>query len=169
MKFIAHRGLYLGRNEQHPYPENSPRLIELAFDLDFHAEIDLRYINGRLYSGHDHGDHRISEEWLYNYKDRLFCHAKDLVTAYYLFENHSQIHSFFHDNDQMALTNHGYYWQFSCSKHYHKKSIAVLPETCYPEHIPPDYVYGICSDQIAIYRNKYEICPLNQTKEYLQT
>ena len=57
MILISHRGNTEGCNEK---KENSPDYIDNAISLGFDVEIDVRYLNGDLYLGHDLPQYKIN-------------------------------------------------------------------------------------------------------------
>jgi hypothetical protein len=149
MKFIAHRGLWKGKNERHEFPENDPSLIDRALACGFHAEVDIRFINNKLYLGHDRADYGIHLPYLLERAPRLWIHCKDYRTFEYL-SKFEELDCFMHDRDPCALTTHGFHWHYPCQTEYSNKSIVLLPETCLVQpQIIPHYVYGVCSDDIA--------------------
>ena len=56
MKLIAHRGNLNGPNTK---LENSPEYILNALNKIFDCEIDVRYINKKLFLGNDTSDYEI--------------------------------------------------------------------------------------------------------------
>ena len=57
--------------------------------------------------------------------------------------NNKNIHSFWHQNDDFALTSQGYIWTFP-GKKLHKNSVAVKPEQFDFKDI--EICYAVCSD-----------------------
>lgn len=141
MKFISHRGNLTGKNKK---LENDPKYILQALKLNFDVEIDVFYKNKNFYLGHDYPKFKVSKKFLENKK--IWCHAKNLDALNAL--SLTKAHYFWHQNDDVTLTNKGYLWTFPGKKLF-KKSICVLPETKKYEKIN---CYGICSDFILKYR-----------------
>ncbi len=139
---ISHRGNITGRNYS---KENSPEYIQKALDEGYNVEIDIWYIDGKLFLGHDNPHYPIEVQFL---KDvRLWCHAKNIDALEYLMDIPS-IHCFWHQKDDVTLTSRNYLWTYP-SKQTTSKSIAVLPEL---GKMNLDGVAGICSDYIAKYK-----------------
>ena len=140
MILIAHRG-----NINGPYPEseNRPDYIELAIQAGYDVEIDVWFENACFCLGHDEPQYEVSMKWLLKNKDKLWCHAKDIITFRALLD--LKMHTFIHDSDDAALTSKGYIWVYPGIKIV-PDSICVLPE--WSNQVVPDYCGGICSDFI---------------------
>ena len=141
MLLIAHRGNLNGRQEEH---ENTVPYINAALEKGFDVEVDIWCEDRFLYLGHDKPLNLIDPVYLKN--PSLWCHAKNLDALNAL--SLTKAHYFWHQNDDVTLTNKGYLWTFPGKKLF-KKSICVLPETKKYEKIN---CYGICSDFILKYR-----------------
>lgn len=148
MFFISHRGNIFGRKQK---DENHPEYILEAISQGFDVEVDVRSINSELFLGHDEPLYKINFDFLEN--EKIWCHAKDTDTASILNDN-KKVHFFFHENDQLTLTNKGYLWTYPGKKIY-SKSICVLPEQIEMEQ-NLKFCAGICSDKISYYKQKYD-------------
>ena len=146
MILISHRGNLNGKSNM----ENRPGYIHKALGQDFDVEIDVWYIDGEFWLGHDIPQYKVSEGFLEN--PRLWCHAKSIDTLYKMTSN-SLIHSFWHQDDDVTLTSRGYLWTYP-GKQLTEKSICVLPEfeDKKSKVILPKNIAGICSDVIIDYR-----------------
>lgn len=144
MFLIAHRG-----NVDGPCPEfeNKPEYIfgGLRGYDNIHFEVDVWYVGGELFLGHDNPQYKISESFLM--EARLWCHAKNLEAFEYILKC-PIIHGFWHQEDDFALTTRGYVWTYP-GKPLCKHSVCVLPELCSHGF---DNVAGVCSDFIGRYR-----------------
>ena len=119
MILIAHRG-----NTNGPSPhENRPDHIEQAMTAGFNVEIDVWYVKGGWFLGHDSAEYEIEESFLENPK--LWCHAKNLSALERMLAN-GNIHCFWHQEDDVQLTSRGYIWTYP-DRPYGSKSICVLP------------------------------------------
>lgn len=153
MIIIAHRGLVFGPNQSR---ENLPLQILQAIQCGFHAEIDIRFINGQWWLGHDEPQYLIDWEFLRRHRHRLILHAKDIPTMQKLngmqhnswinqITNHWSMHYFSHDQDELSLTSHGYLWHYPGKEPLGNRSIAVMPERA-PKWQGLEHCYGICTD-----------------------
>lgn len=142
MILISHRG-----NLDGPQPrwENEPFYVMHALNKGFNVEIDVWYLNGNVYLGHDNPEHLIDLSFL---KDqRLWCHAKNLNALELMLEE--KIHCFWHEKDTVTITSRGYVWTYP-GKQLITNAIACMPETEHFEDI--HNAYGVCSDFILGYK-----------------
>tara|TARA_R100001015_G_C4566609_1_gene125423 strand:+ start:386 stop:817 length:432 start_codon:yes stop_codon:yes gene_type:complete len=142
MKLISHRGNINGRQ---PGLENMPEYIDSAIELGYDVEVDVWYKDG-FWLGHDNPKYKIEADYLAN--DKLWCHAKNLE-ALVKMKKYSNIHYFWHQNDDYTLTSEGFIWTFP-KKSLYCDSICVLPELGHDKNI--NNCYGICSDYIENYK-----------------
>tara|TARA_Y100000310_G_scaffold180954_1_gene180891 strand:- start:2173 stop:2592 length:420 start_codon:yes stop_codon:yes gene_type:complete len=138
MILISHRGNLNGKSNM----ENRPGYIHKALGQDFDVEIDVWYIDGEFWLGHDIPQYKVSEGFLEN--PRLWCHAKNIEGLYQMLQN-KKIHCFFHQEDDVTLTSKGYLWTYT-GKQLTENSIAVLPNDEITKKIA-----GVCSDFIGDY------------------
>ena len=66
MILISHRGNLNGKSDR----ENSPDYIDEALDQDFDVEVDVWYVSGKWYLGHDEPTYEIELDYL---KDNYRC------------------------------------------------------------------------------------------------
>ena len=139
MILISHRGNLNGKSSY----ENHPEYLQEALSQDFDVEVDVWYIDGEYWLGHDNPQYPIDEHYLENPK--LWCHAKNIDALNQMIRN-KNIHCFWHQKDDVTLTSKNYLWTYP-NKQLTRYSIAVLPDT------KPDIeVAGICSDYIENYK-----------------
>jgi len=149
MILIAHRGLVDGPNKQ---IENNPKIINQALAAGFDAEIDLQFVDGKLYLGHDEPTYEITIDFL-NQKG-LWIHAKTVEALRFLSSVMPSTNYFFHEEDPMVITSHGWIWVHP--KHFENnlsdmRTIAVVPEYVIPvDQIKDLCVSGICSDYVGV-------------------
>jgi len=137
---ISHRGNLRGKTDQ----ENKVAYIEEAIAAGFEVEIDVWFLNGQFYLGHDGPQETVPESFLGTYG--LWCHAKnfDALDRMLPFGN---IHCFWHQDDDFTLTSRGHLWTYP-GKPLAKNSICVLPEQF---DVDPTECLGVCSDFIVRY------------------
>lgn len=148
MIYISHRGNINGRIEE---AENKPEYIEDTIRLGFDVEIDVWFINGEWFLGHDEPQYQIDLEWIDKRSDRLWVHCKNIEAVEYFYENEDdckEINWFWHEGDTLTLTSYGYVWAYP-GKQPIKKSIAVMPELNKDD---VSHCVGICSDFINQYK-----------------
>jgi len=148
MILISHRGNVDGKNTP---MENHPSYIDIALNLGYDVEIDVWYIDGKLWLGHDEPQYEVSLEWLELRSPSLWIHCKDMNSLSYFNEYSNKVSSqfnyFSHDVDMGVLTSHNYIW----STNLYNRGILVLPEVFNRE--PNKGTLGICSDIIQNYKN----------------
>jgi hypothetical protein len=138
MKIIAHRGNLNGRN---PEQENCPSYIQAAVDAGYDVEVDVWYVDGEFYLGHDHGQYHVAVSWLKNMKDVLWCHAKNCSAFEKMLE--LGLHCFWHENDTYTLTSKSIPWCYP--NNYVRNGITVIFGLTEP-NLLPDHILGICTD-----------------------
>jgi len=103
MKIISHRGNLQGRI---PERENHPSYIVEAVNLGIDVEIDVWYVDGEFYLGHDEPMHKVDLQFLM--QPAMWCHAKNSDALRRMLE--SGVHCFWHENDCYTLTSKGIPW-----------------------------------------------------------
>ena len=153
MKFIAHRGNLRGKNAG---KENQPDYIDKAIEGGFDVEIDVWRLDEKWYLGHDEPTYEIELGWLFDRSDDLWCHGKNLEALYDMI-HYPKLNCFWHQEDDYTLTSHGFIWTYPNKQiiPYNYKQIMLLFEW---EDIDIKIPHGgICSDEIILYRNKFQV------------
>lgn len=162
MKFVSHRGLLTGKNKE---LENKPNSIDNAILHGFDVEIDIRYIDGKFFLGHDIDQMiEIDFNFLLQRKDYLWIHTKNFEAFDYLFDFRDKLNYFWHTEEDFVLTSFGYPWIFP-GKACLKNGIMVMPEYYMDykqSHLLP--VAGICSDHITEIRENYDSSGIHRSK-----
>ncbi len=141
MILISHRGNIDGKIVER---ENNPIYINEALDLGYDVEIDVWFVDGEFWLGHDYPQYKTDYKFLMN--DRFWCHAKNLDALMEM--KKYAIHYFWHETDTITLTSKNYVWAYP-GKQPIKGSIACLPEM---ENDNVLLCKGICSDYIKRYK-----------------
>jgi hypothetical protein len=141
MILISHRGNIDGKIIER---ENDPIYINEALDLGYDVEIDVWFVDGEFWLGHDSPQYKTDYKFLMN--DRFWCHAKNLDALMEM--KKYAIHYFWHETDTVTLTSKNYVWAYP-GKQPIKGSIACLPEM---ENDNVLLCKGICSDYIKEYK-----------------
>lgn len=145
MFYIAHRGLVDGPNEK---LENHPdHILYVIEDLDYHCEVDVRYIKNQWWLGHDEPTYKVDESFIG--KQGLWLHCKNLDALYRLVNAPFHYEYFWHQEDDFTLTSSGYIWTYP-QKHLTNRSIAVVPETCdnYWNYAKSVNLQGVCTKYV---------------------
>jgi hypothetical protein len=143
MKLISHRGNLNGRI---PTNENHPEYIDEAIHAGFDVEIDMWWVDGRTYLGHDEPQYEVDDKWLTERMDNLWVHCKNVGLLNWI--RSTSLHWFWHEEDTLTLTSKGYVWVYP-GKQPVIGSIAVMPEI-YDEDVSK--CIGVCSDIISRYK-----------------
>lgn len=145
MLFIAHRGNLNGPS----LDENNPDYVANAIANGYHAEIDVWLKNEKIFLGHDRPQYEIKARYLDQFKDKLWCHAKN-AEALYMLRTLDNI-CFWHQEDDMVLTSNGFIWVYP-GKPLTTMSIAVMPESVV--RWDTSIAFGICTDKVKLYEKE---------------
>ena len=152
MKYISHRGNLVGRIIER---ENAPDYIDEAISAGFDVEVDVWRIEDQYFLGHDKAQYEIDLMWLFERSKNLWCHAKNLNALHDLI-HYPKLNVFWHQEDDYTMTTHNFIWTYpGCKiKQFSYRQIILLFDWTYDDiEIPHG---GICSDEIILYKNKYE-------------
>lgn len=148
MYLIAHRGNIFGPC---PADENKPEYIQNAINMGFACEIDVWYLNDRLYLGHDEPQYEIEKSFLIDLKQYLWVHCKNMQAIKLMLD--LQMNCFFHDKDTYTITSRHHIWG-NIDSPIEKGMICVMPEK-YTKEVSYNELMlcsGICSDYVYKYR-----------------
>lgn len=144
MRIISHRGNINGPIINQ---ENKPEYIDKAISLGFDVEVDIRYIDGKFWLGHDTNDYDITINWLIDRKDKLWLHCKDLYSVYELSKIDASINKFCHSSDPYTLISNGGIWVHNINLKLNDTCIIPLinlKDIC--TYKKEEKIYGICTD-----------------------
>ena len=144
MILISHRGNLKGPN---PARENSIDYIHEALSSGFHVEIDVWYINGKYFLGHDNPDHEIEDIFLTD--ERLWCHAKNVDALCRMLEQN--VHCFWHQSDDYAVTSRGHLWTYP-GRVLTDNSVCVMPESYNSKLEQIKNCLAVCTDHVEKYK-----------------
>ena len=145
MILISHRGYEDGENSLF---ENNPVQIKRLLKMGIEVEIDVWYIKGRYFLGHDDPKYQIQESFLK--QEGLWCHAKNKDALEQMLA--SDVHCFWHQVDDYTITSRGYIWAYPSKETSGKNTVFLFPEK-YPNINEKKYDY-VCTDFILKYLNK---------------
>jgi len=151
LKFISHRGNLSGKILER---ENTPAYIDEAIAECSFVEVDLRYSKSRLFLGHDNAENEVDQNWLFERKQNLYIHAKDLKTIQYLHSLNAGLNFFFHAEDDCTITSRGEIWVHPRA-HPIANTIFVMPEYFGFEISDMLQCAGVCTDDVLYYRKSY--------------
>ena len=140
MKLIAHRGNISGPSKR----ENAVEHIQQSIDLGFDAEVDIRWIDGEWWLGHDNPQYKIISPLTEFDNTKVWWHCKNFAALEML--QSSGLNYFWHQEDDHTLTSNGYIWTYP-GKEVGTKNVIVMPETTMEiANAKKLKCYGICSD-----------------------
>jgi hypothetical protein len=143
---IAHRGNTNGPIESW---ENEPTYIDMSIKKGFDVEVDVWYVDGQLYLGHDKPQYGIDFRWFRDRLTNLWVHCKNIESIDYFQGCGYEFNYFWHQEDDITLTSKNFIWTFP-GKKLTPRSIAVLPESVKDWELTE--CLGICSDYIKKYK-----------------
>lgn len=149
MIYISHRGNIDGCCNEENNPSRIMRVIEDSFDV----EVDVWRKSGVFWLGHDKPIYKIEDYFLIRYKEFLWCHAKDLNALTSMLT--IGIRCFWHETDSYTLVSTGEIWSYVGVKQ-NCRTICVLPEKCNYSLGDIKGSYGICSDNIGMYKERFK-------------
>jgi len=150
MILISHRGNIVGPNKQR---ENMPSYIDTAISAGYEVEVDVNYINGVFYLGHDTPDIEISEVWIKKRKNKIWFHCKNMQAAarFKELENLTgESYKFFcHTSDTFVLTSTNHIWVHDLNLDLNDKCIIPLLSDKDVTSYNGNIVHAVCTDYIS--------------------
>jgi hypothetical protein len=143
-KIISHRGNLIGVK---PECENNPTYIDQAIAEGFDVEIDVWFIDGEFFLGHDSATYHIESSWIVSRSVSLWCHAKNIEALEQLLLIDG-VNCFWHETDKTTITSNGILWMYPGNY----SRLGVTVEFDKPKNIPD--VFGICTDYPSLWKNK---------------
>lgn len=140
MILISHRGNVNGRIEDF---ENKPEYIEDTLRMGYDVEVDVWFVDGEFWLGHDGPQYKT--DYLFLMNEKLWCHAKN-VEALFEMKKYA-IHYFWHQTDTVTLSSKNYVLAYPGNQPM-PGSIAMIPEW---KNDDVSKCKGICSDYIKRY------------------
>ena len=150
MRYISHRGNIEGRVIE---SENHPEYIHYAIVKGYDVEIDVWWVDSKLWLGHDEPQHEIELDWLIRHSHFIWIHCKNVKSLSYFSEynrGNDTFNFFWHEEDTVTLTFKGYIWAYP-GKQPIEGSIAVMPEI---HNDDISKCWGICSDYVKKYQDE---------------
>jgi hypothetical protein len=146
MKWIAHRGNINGINTER---ENHPDYIDEAISLGYDVEIDMWWIDGRTYLGHDEPQYEVDDMWLAERVDKLWVHCKNIELLNWIVN--TSLNYFWHTIDSYTLISNKMVLVKPGEKLI-QSSICCMPEWGYVGDITK--CHAIMTDEIITFKNK---------------
>lgn len=141
MILIAHRGNTNGPTIH----ENQPLYLLEAIESGYDVEIDVWFIGGRLWSGHDKAEYLIDNKFVESIYEKAWFHCKNIAAAQFLSMSQLPINYFWHESDEYTITSSGLIWA-NVGHPGGLNTVCVLPEKT--DLVMERSWYGICSDYV---------------------
>lgn len=141
MKLISHRG---NINGSIPEMENNPDYITSAIQNGYDVEVDI-WARKQLWLGHDGPEYPCPLKFLFKHKYNLWIHCKNL-DALHILSDFKELNIFWHQEDDHALTSHGYIWTYP-NKITCTKSVLVVDNAT---EYRGAKCFGLCSDYLEV-------------------
>jgi hypothetical protein len=123
MNIISHRGNLNGPIKD---KENRPSYIDAAIQLGYDVEVDVRFINGEFWLGHDEPEYMVELSWMKPRKNKIWYHCKNQESSIKFLELNEEFKFFCHKEDSFVLTSNGYLWVHDLSKTINNKCVIPL-------------------------------------------
>jgi hypothetical protein len=137
-----------------PTRENAPSYIDTTISAGYEVEVDINYIKGKFYLGHDTPDYEISEVWMEKRKDKIWFHCKNLDVATKFCDLQNGFKFFCHSSDTFVLTSTNHIWVHDLTMNLNNRSIIPLLSKVDIENYRGPNVYGVCTDYINFLSTK---------------
>jgi len=147
MKYIAHRGNLNGPN---PDKENHPDYIKNALKSNYDVEIDVWYVEGKWYLGHDNPTYQVKYDLLTD--RRFWLHAKNGEAFNLLLQDYT-VNVFWHTNEDWILTSKRFIWTYP-GKPLYPESVCVLPERGWMGDLTK--CHAVCTDFVKEFPEQFE-------------
>ena len=137
---IAHRGNVSGPSDR----ENEPDYLLDAIAQGYEIEVDIWFIGGTLWLGHDYAQYKIDYTFLSKIADQAWFHCKNLEALHYFTDVLSGTRYFWHQEDDFTLTSNGYIWTYP-GKDVTRRSI-IVDLTLDNKKQYDGVAYAVCTD-----------------------
>ena len=151
MKLISHRG-----NIRGPIPdkENRPSYIDCAIGNGYDVEIDVNYVNGELWLGHDEPQYKVTHTGIQERSQYLWLHCKDFESA----KECWKYQAFCHSGDPFVFTSNNKIWLHGENESiYTLDDMTIIPVINEQEstsfHTANGIPFGVCTDYPAILKD----------------
>jgi len=151
--FISHRGNVAGANKRR---ENTCDYIDEAIEEGYDVEVDVRFMGGSLFLGHDCAERLVPLKWLAERRRELWIHAKNVDALLYLVAN-GEFKVFAHSSDPFTfIHNANLAWIHDLDLANNQSIIPLIDKVDSVERFEIADVRGVCSDYISFYEGKFK-------------
>jgi hypothetical protein len=151
MIIISHRG---NINGPIPEKENRPSYIDAAIGLGYDVEIDIRFIDGEFWLGHDEPQYKVNLSWMKPRKYSIWYHCKNIESCLELIKINDDFKYFCHKEDDYVITSTGKLWVHNLNTIINENCIIPLLDTYDISEYKNNKPFAICTDYITTLKNK---------------
>lgn len=138
---IAHRG---NTNGSDIYRENTVAQISNAISMGFDVEVDVWYVSGQVFLGHDGPSVSVEKSYLIEIADVAWFHCKNLEALNLFTTEFPELKYFWHEEDRFTLTSNNYIWTYPGQEVTPNSIIVDLTMDSADQY--KDVAYGVCTD-----------------------
>lgn len=140
MIIISHRGNINGPQKD---TENMPEYLQIAISKGFDIEVDLWFLNNKIYLGHDGPEYLVDLPFIISISKNAWFHCKNLNALNFFIKEFPDFKFFWHQNDDYTLTSNNIIWTYP-NKDTTNNSIIV--DLILENKYDFNNLYGICTD-----------------------
>lgn len=137
---IAHRGNTNGPSEA----ENQPAYLLDAIAQGYEVEVDIWFIGGTLWLGHDYAQYQIDYTFLSKIADKAWFHCKNKEALEYFNDSLSSLNYFWHEEDKYTLTSTNHIWVYPGQPVPANSIVVDLDLSNLADY--QDIAYAVCTD-----------------------
>jgi hypothetical protein len=138
---IAHRG---NTNGSDIYRENTVAQILNAISAGFDVEVDVWYVNGDVFLGHDGPEYLVPKIFLVEICHSAWYHCKNLEALEFFATELPGMRHFWHEEDRFTLTSDNYIWTYPGQPVTPRSIIVDLDLSSWDSY--KDVAYAVCTD-----------------------
>jgi hypothetical protein len=142
MILISHRGNLGGPIKEQ---ENSPEYLNKAIELGYDVEVDIWYVNHKIYLGHDFPQYEVDEDYIQGISNSAWFHCKDFQSLEFFSNSIYNYNYFWHENDRFTITSKGFIWTYPGEQTSANSVIVDLSKNAKQNN---HKCYAICSDYV---------------------
>lgn len=137
---IAHRGNVNGPSEA----ENQPAYLLDAIAQGYEVEVDVWFVAGNLWLGHDYTQYQIDYTFLSKIADKAWFHCKNQEALAYFNDSLTSLRYFWHEEDKYTLTSTGQIWVYPGETSPRNSIVVDLDLSNLDAY--KDTAYAVCTD-----------------------
>ena len=141
-RLISHRGNLEGPKKDQ---ENRPEYLNKALAMGYDVELDIWYLNSKIYLGHDLPQYEVKEDYIESISDRAWFHCKNFEAIEFLSSSSDRYNYFWHQSDRFTLTSKGFIWTYPGEQTSENSIIVDLSKEA---KINGYNCYAICADYL---------------------